>query len=103
MSNRKSLAAAFLLAGVFLFLALRGVDWQQVAGTMKAARPGALAIGCVWASTAILLRSVRWAVLLCERGKRVSRWLIFWATSVGYLGNHFLPARLGELMRTAVI
>jgi glycosyltransferase 2 family protein len=101
-NNRVSFAAAFLLAGVFLYLAVRGVDWHEVGRTMQTAEGGGLAAACVFASAAILLRAVRWSVLL-RQDKPLSMSLVFWATSVGYLGNHFLPARLGELMRSAAI
>jgi uncharacterized protein (TIRG00374 family) len=100
--NKTRFLIAFLLAAVFLYLAVRGVDWQEVRDTMKVAEWKLLAIGCFWASAAIVLRSVRWGVLL-RQTKPLSKSLVFWATSVGYLGNHFLPVRLGELMRTAAI
>jgi glycosyltransferase 2 family protein len=102
MKRSVTLAVAFVLAGVFLFFAVRGVNWHDVASVMQRARPDALAIACCWASAAMFLRSVRWRVLLmAERDVPVPT--VFWATAVGYLGNQFLPARLGEIMRAAAI
>jgi len=42
------------------------------------------------------------AILLNAEGV-VSIGSAFWATAAGYLGNNFLPARAGELVRTFMI
>ncbi len=97
-----SLAIALPLAAVLLCLALRGVDWQEMLGTLRGARPQYLALGCALGSTAYLLRSLRWRVLLSAE-----RWIpaptVFWATAAGYLGNNLLPARAGELIRSVAL
>lgn len=97
-----SLLIAFVLAGLFLYLAVRGVSWHDIGVALAGARRDQLVIGCFWATIALLIRSIRWRFLL-EAERPISRSLVFWATTVGYLGNHFLPARVGELMRTAAI
>ena len=51
---------------------------------------------------ALALRSIRWRVLLSMRHS-VSIADAYWATSAGYLGNNFLPARAGEVIRTLMI
>ena len=53
-------------------------------------------------SFALLCRAVRWRVLL-RVGADVTVPTAFWATSAGYFGNSFLPARAGELVRTFII
>jgi hypothetical protein len=50
----------------------------------------------------MLLRSLRWRVLLSAE-KKVAPLTFFWATMAGYLGNNFLPARAGELIRSAAL
>lgn len=45
------------------------------------------------------LRSLRWRLML-QAAHPVSVPTAFWATMVGYLGNCYLPARAGELLRT---
>src|SRR6202030_4366103 len=45
---------------------------------------------------------LRWRLLLCAGGY-VPVQTAFWATAAGYLGNSFLPARAGELVRTLMI
>jgi hypothetical protein len=47
-------------------------------------------------------RSLRWRVLLSAE-KRAAPLTVFWATMAGYLGNNFLPARAGELIRSAAL
>jgi uncharacterized protein (TIRG00374 family) len=72
--------------------------WTLISG----ANPAYLAFSCVISSVALLLRSLRWRVLLrAEAPIEVST--AFWATAAGYFGNNFLPARAGELVRTFMI
>ncbi len=59
----------------------------------------------LWAglwSLALVLRAIRWRILLRVEGP-VGFGDAFWATSAGYFGNTFLPARAGELVRTYMI
>lgn len=95
-------AIAVTLAAVLLYFSIRGIDWKRVGSILLSARPGALAVGYFLASLALFLRSYRWRVLLTA-GAPISIPLAFWATSAGYFGNNFLPARAGELVRTFII
>ena len=90
------------LAAVLLYLSLRGVDWKGVWQTIFAARWGFLAAGCGCSCVSFFLRSLRWRILLNAEG-RLSVGTVFSATMAGYLGNSFLPARAGELVRTLAI
>jgi uncharacterized protein (TIRG00374 family) len=100
--SRWYLAFTVVLAGVLLFLAFRGVNWQEMLQTVRRARLEYLAIACVVATTAHFVRSLRWRVLLSAE-KVLPPGTVFWATMVGYLGNSFLPARAGELIRSVAI
>jgi uncharacterized membrane protein YbhN (UPF0104 family) len=90
------------LAAVLLYLSLRGVDWKGVWRTIAGARWGFLAAGCGCSCFSFFLRSLRWRILLNAEG-RLSVGTVFSATMAGYLGNSFLPARAGELVRTLAI
>jgi uncharacterized protein (TIRG00374 family) len=90
------------LAAVLLYLSLRGVDWRGVWRTIAGARWGFLAAGFGCSCFSFFLRSLRWRILL-NAGERLSVGLVFCASAAGYLGNNFLPARAGELVRTFVI
>ena len=90
------------LAALLLFLAFRGVDWRRVGTIIAHCRYRYLAIGCSCAVAAYVLRAMRWRVLLSAR-EVLPATTVFYASSVGYLANNYLPARAGELARSGVI
>ena len=90
------------LAAVLLYLSLRGVDWTGVWHTIAGARWGFLAAGCGCSCFSFFLRALRWRILL-NAEERLSVGSVFSANMAGYLGNSFLPARAGELVRTFVV
>jgi uncharacterized protein (TIRG00374 family) len=90
------------LAAALLYLSLRGVDWKRVWQTIAGARWGFLAAGCGCSCFSFFLRALRWRILL-NAEERLSVAQVFSANMAGYLGNSFLPARAGELVRTLVI
>src|SRR5579862_8357135 len=101
-SNFLHWAIALLLAAVLLYFSLRGIDWSQVWKTLASTRLGYVAFMVLLSPVSLLLRAVRWRVLLEARGPvRIST--AFWATCAGYFGNNFLPARAGEVIRSMAI
>jgi glycosyltransferase 2 family protein len=93
---------SILVSGVLLYYSLRGVDWARVWRTIAAADRLFLAVSAVMMSFSYFMRSVRWRVLLnAEAGLGVMT--VFWANMAGYLGNNFLPARAGEVLRSMLI
>lgn len=104
MSNAKVVwaMAAALLAGVFLYLALRGVDLRQLGQALADARPGLIAATGLISTLTLVCRAARWRVLINSEA-RVPYDTVFWATAAGYFGNNFLPARAGELVRTFLV
>lgn len=54
------------------------------------------------ASCSCWLRAVRWRILLNAEG-RLGVATVFWGNMVGYLGNSFLPARAGEVVRSILM
>ncbi len=91
-----------VLAGVLLYLSVRGVDWGSVVRIIAGAHwpyviaaVGTIAFSLFW-------RAMRWRILL-NAETRFPVATVFWATSVGYLGNNFLPARAGEVIRSLLI
>lgn len=103
--NRRSLWSWILagaLAAVLLYFSLRGIDWRRVWQTVRAAHWQYLAVGAAISVGTYFLRSLRWRVLLNTKA-HFGVGTVFWATMAGYLGNNFLPARAGELVRTFLI
>lgn len=97
-----SMAIAAVLAAVLLFYSVREVEWRQVGRIAAHARLRYLGLSVAIATGTLILRSIRWRILLNAAGA-VSAPAAFWATAAGYFGNNFLPARAGELVRTLMI
>ena len=99
---------ATILAAVLLYFALRGVEWRRVGEIIAGAQWRFLVASIATASVALLLRAVRWRILLNSGSvespqSKLGVGTVFWATTAGYLGNLLLPARAGELVRTFLI
>ena len=93
---------AFGLAGVLLYLALRGVEWRRVEATIVHCRWEYLSLACTCATVSYIVRAMRWKLLLTAQ-ENIAAPTVLWASSVGYLANIYLPARAGELVRTELI
>jgi uncharacterized protein (TIRG00374 family) len=93
---------ALPLAAFLLYWSLRGVDWKTVWSTIAGARWSFLALASLCTCFSFFLRSVRWRILL-NAEETLSLGFVFLATMAGYLGNSFLPARAGEVVRTLVV
>jgi uncharacterized protein (TIRG00374 family) len=90
------------LAGVLLYLSLRGIDWTEVWTVIRGADARVVAFAAGIYSLNLYLRAMRWRILL-QAEAPVDRADAFWATATGYLGNTVLPARAGEAVRTLMI
>ena len=91
-----------LLAAVLLWWALRGVEWKRVGGIIGGADWRWAAAATATMCFSLFLRGLRWRILLNAAG-RFSVGTVFWANNAGYLGNNFLPARAGEVIRSFLI
>ena len=97
-----SWALAVPLAGFLLYWSLRGVDWKTVWSTIAGAHWKFLGASALFTCLSLFMRSLRWRILLnAEEHLPVGE--VFCATMAGYMGNAFLPARAGELVRTMVV
>jgi uncharacterized protein (TIRG00374 family) len=65
------------------------------------AAPAILALGTVLATTAV--KAIRWQVLLPRSSPPIGHLRVLRALLVGQLGNSFLPARLGDVGRAALL
>ena len=101
-TSRWLLALTLLLAAGLLYLALRKVNWSELIATLSTATPLLLAVSALILSIACVLRALRWRVLLSAE-KTLPPLMVFWATMTGYLGNAYLPARAGEVVRSVLV
>ncbi|NBC16548.1 MAG: UPF0104 family protein, partial [Bacteroidetes bacterium] len=107
--TRKWLAqiGSFVLAGVLLYLALRGVDFSAVGEALRTADYRWLLPLVVVLLLSHFLRAWRWQMLLealpsdaDNTTHRVSLKTAFYSVMIGYMVNYAAP-RLGEVVRSA--
>lgn len=96
------LAAVLAITVFFLWLAVRDVDLQRILQTIRAAKFIVLLPAAIVFTASFAVRTWRWHIILTDQGA-VRPSVVFWANMAGYLGNHFLPARAGEMVRTALL
>lgn len=100
--SRVMIIVSVVLAALFLYLALRNLDWQNFFDTIKNAQYAYLPLVFLWSSVSFLIRAMRLRVLFTSE-KALPAANVFWANMAGYLGNNILPARAGELVRAAYL
>lgn len=98
-----SAALTIILAVVLLYLAFRGVDWGEMLSTVQQGRMEFMLLAFCIMTISYFLRSLRWRTLLSAENPNIHPLTTFWGTNIGYLGNYFLPARAGEVIRSAMI
>src|SRR5262245_21001472 len=99
MVKRIGLALVGLVVGlVFLWLALRGIDWAELQVVASRVRyPWLIAGGALYLMS-IAVRSVRWGILL--RASDSVKWRhASEALLISFAANYVLPGRIGELFR----
>ena len=93
---------SILIAGLFLYLALRELDGVAFVASLRNVNYGFIPFIFIWSSINSWVRAFRWRVLLSAE-KYIPVQNVFWANMAGYLGNNILPARAGELIRAAYV
>lgn len=103
--SRRSLARGALgisISIVAIWILLRSVDIGAAFQVLRAASPVWIAVMIVTASLDVATRGARWRALLAPIVALPYRRVLGY-TSLGYLANNVLPARLGELYRSHVL
>ncbi|HXR13433.1 MAG TPA: lysylphosphatidylglycerol synthase transmembrane domain-containing protein [Solirubrobacteraceae bacterium] len=102
--GRRTLAfvATILLAGLFTYLAVRGVNWHRAWLALKHCDAWWLVPGMAAFAVQIVLRAMRWRSLFAH-ARRPPRGPIMAATLIGYLFNNIMPARAGEAARVVAL
>jgi uncharacterized membrane protein YbhN (UPF0104 family) len=101
-SPRWLLALTLALAAGLLYLALRNVNWSELVVTLARGDLALLGIAAVTLTISCVARGFRWRVLLSAE-KGLPALTVVWATMTGYLGNSYLPARAGEVVRSVLV
>lgn len=86
-----------VLSVLFLWLALRKVDWERVPAVLSAADWRILPLMFVSVTIEYLLRAFRWRYILHPRDIPFSH--LYGGLILGYMFNNLFPARAGEFVR----
>lgn len=97
-----TIAVSVAVAALFMWLALRGMEFEKIAGYFAEANYFWVFAASVFGILAYWFRAVRWNMLLEPLGHSISNSNSFWAISFGYLMNLTIP-RSGELARSTAL
>ena len=90
------------ISAIFLWLAFRKVDINQMLDAFSHVKYGYVLLGILTILVAHAIRAYRWGFLI-EPIKHTRFISLFSALLIGYMANNFLPAHLGEFLRAYVI
>jgi glycosyltransferase 2 family protein len=93
---------SFLIAALFLWLALRDVSFQDLRLTMGTLTYFWLLPYLLVSLLSHYLRAERWKQLIEQEGVRTSRMTLFSGVMLGYMVNYAVP-RLGEVSRSVFV
>lgn len=90
------------LSALFLFLAVRGIEWSEVGGALANARWVWLVPMILVPLLSLVVRAFRWGVFVRPLAAVPTGTLIS-ATAIGFAANMVLPLRAGEVVRPWVL
>ena len=91
-----------VISGFFIWLTFREIDYGALWMAMKRADYLYLLPTVILTIILFYFRSLRWGNIL-EPIKKIGIYSLFSATSIGYMANNILPARIGEFARAYAI
>lgn len=102
MSRSLRIGVSIAISAVFLYFAVRGVDWQEAGAALAGARYFYVLPIMVLTVWTLYIRAQRWRVLLRPVGTPAMRTLVA-ATNIGFMANMVLPLRIGEVIRPVLV
>lgn len=97
-----TIAISLGIAALFMWLALKGMEFKKIAGYFAKANYLWVFIASIFGILAYWFRAIRWNLLLEPMGYQISNSNSFWTISFGYLMNLTIP-RSGELARATAL
>lgn len=94
--------AGLVISVAFLYLALRGLHFDQVWEVMQTASYAWLIPGIAVYFIGVWVRTWRWHYLL-RPVKNIPTASMFPIVTIGYMGNNIYPARAGEVLRAVIL
>lgn len=102
LKNILTVLISIAIAGVFLWVALRGLDFDKIKNSLQKANYLWVLFAAVFGVSAYIFRAVRWNLLLEPMGYKISNSNSLWSLSFGYLMNLTIP-RSGEVARSTAL
>ncbi len=102
LKNILTVLISVAIAGIFLWVALKGLDFDKIKNSLQKANYLWVAFAAVFGVSAYIFRAVRWNLLLEPMGYKISNSSSLWSLSFGYLMNLTIP-RSGEVARSTAL
>jgi len=99
---KKGYLVSILLSGLFLYLAIRNVEYERVRNALVSANYTFTIPAMLVVVLSFLPRAIRWGYLL-ENTKKIRFQSLFGIMMIGFMVNNILPARIGEFTRAWMI
>jgi uncharacterized protein (TIRG00374 family) len=99
---KKRFVISAVISLLFLWLAIRKVNFQEFKESLAAIQMGYLIPAFLITLVVCLFRSFRWR-LLFSRTKSIEIGSLFSVIMVGFLANNLLPARMGEVVMAYLV
>ena len=102
LKNTLIIIISLCFAAVFMWLALRGLEFKAIRESLSQANYWWIFISVVFGLMAYWIRAIRWNLLLEPLGYSISSANSLWSLSFGYLMNLTIP-RSGEIARSTAL
>ena len=99
---KRKLLIGSVFSAFFLFLALRGIQWGVLGEVLLRTQYLYLIPSIFFSLLGLYARAYRWRFVLLPV-KTIPTNRLFAVTTIGFMANNLLPARLGELVRAYVL
>ncbi|MCR5518729.1 MAG: flippase-like domain-containing protein [Bacteroidales bacterium] len=100
--NTLKYTLSFGLAGVLVWLAFKGIDWQEFFIGLKATRWGWIFLFLVAGYLALVFRALRWTQLIHPLDEDIHYGKVWDANNIGGMVSIAIPGS-GDLVRTALL
>ncbi|MEK7850846.1 MAG: lysylphosphatidylglycerol synthase transmembrane domain-containing protein [Deltaproteobacteria bacterium] len=90
------------VSAVLVFFLFRGIDYHKLWEASSHANLYLWILAFFITYLLMLIRALRWQYLMGHI-KKIGIWSLFSATTIGFMANNLLPARMGEFVRAYVI
>jgi len=97
MKKQLQIIIGFLISIIFLYLAVRKVNFREIIRIILSIKIKYLIIAFIFSMLAQFVRSKRWQYIVNEEGSKYFHF--FEATCVGLMTNNLLPFRIGDFVQ----